>query len=140
MRNSKRSIALALGLGLTATVLSAGTTAAAIGGKKNLVCAASEVVGCTEAGCLQGSPKTFDLMTFIFVDVERKLVHGTNTEGKEVSSPVKNLDVTENAVVMQGIENHAGWTMGLDRADGSMSLSLTSSDVNFMISGNCTER
>lgn len=140
MRKSKLSTALALGLGLSAAAISAGVAANTIGGKKNLVCAGTHVVGCSGETCIQGSPNSFDLMNFIFVDVKRKVVHGTDDDGKEVTSPIKNLEVTENAVVLQGIENHMGWTMGIDRIDGSLTMSATGSDVNFMISGNCTER
>lgn len=133
------SMRLALGMGLSAALMSAGTLAAGITGKSNLVCASIKVVACAEGACMQGEAQTFDLPTFMFLDVKRKLVHATSEQGEEVSSPVKNFEVTDNAIILQGLENHRGWTAGIDRQTGGLTLSSTGADVNFIIFGNCTE-
>ena len=134
------STGLALGLGLSATVASVAVSAAAISGKADLVCASVNVVGCTDDNCLRGQAHTFDMPTFMFVDVKRKLVHGTDESDKEVSSPIKAFEITENAIILQGFENHRGWTLGIERKTGEMTMSATGADVSFMVFGNCTER
>jgi hypothetical protein len=76
----------------------------------------------------------------MLIDVESKAVRGLNQEGESFSSPVLNTDVTDKAFILQGIDDHRGWTMGIDRGTGKMTVSSTSADVNFMITGTCTER
>ena len=106
----------------------------------NLVCASVDVVGCTNGNCLQGQAHTFDMPNFMFIDVKRKLVHATDESDKEVSSPIRNFEVTENTIILQGFENHRGWTLGVDRKTGKMTMSATGADVSFMVFGNCTQR
>ena len=61
MRNRIRSSALALGLGMTTTLLSGGASAAAFDGTANLICAAIDVVGCANGpGCMEGQARTFE--------------------------------------------------------------------------------
>lgn len=135
-----RKLLTALGLGLSAALLSAGAAAAGVSGKTNLVCASIDVVACTKGNCIQGKAQTFEMPTFLFVDVKRKVVHGVDESGEEVASPVKNYQVTEKAIILQGFENDRGWTAGIDRKTGGLTLSLTGADVSFTIFGNCTER
>ena len=60
MRKRTRSSALALGLGLTATLLSGGASASGFDGTANLVCATIDVVGCTDGpACLQGQAQVW---------------------------------------------------------------------------------
>ena len=128
--------ALTLSAGLFAT----GISAAGISGKSDLTCATIDVIGCSSSACTRGQATTFDLPTFMFVDVKRRVVHAENEKGEEVASPIKNFDVTENAIVLQGLDDHRGWTAGIDRKNGSLTLSSTGADVSFIIFGNCTER
>jgi hypothetical protein len=139
MYKRKLSTGLALGIGLTAAALSMGATAEAISGKKNLVCAAAAVVGCTEGSCMQGRAQTFELPTFMFINAERRHVHANNEKGEEFSSPIKSFEITENTISLQGFENHRGWTIGINRDDGEMAMSSTGADVSFLVFGNCIE-
>ena len=134
------STGLALGLGLSAAAVSVAVSAGGISGKTDLVCASVNVVGCTDDNCLQGQAHIFDMPTFMFVDVKRKLVHATDESDEEVSSPIKAFEITENAIILQGFENHRGWTLGIERKTGEMTMSATGADVSFMVFGNCTER
>lgn len=110
-----------------------------ITGKNDLVCASQDVLACIDgATCLQGSAGTFDLPTFMFVHVKEKDIRAVDADGSEVTSPIKNLEVTEQTAILQGFENHRGWTVAIDKMDGTFTLSATGRDVNFMIMGACT--
>jgi hypothetical protein len=107
--------------------------------QKNLVCATVDVVACVEGGvCKQGRAQTFDIPTFMMVDVKRKMVHTRGEAEGDASSPIESSEVTEQSIILQGFEEHLGWTLAIGRADGSMTLSATGPEVNFMIMGNCT--
>lgn len=110
-----------------------------ISGKKDVVCASQEVMACIEGGtCLQGSPSTFDLPTFMFIHVKEKEIRAVDADGSSLTSPVKTWEVTEQSAILQGFENHRGWTVAINRLDGHFTLSATGPDVNFMIMGACT--
>ena len=135
MQYRKHLAALALGLGL-----SAGVSAAGLSASGNMVCAASAVVGCTTGpSCLQGTSASFDLPTvFMFVDFKKKTITGTEADGDKVVSPIRNMEITDSTLILQGIENQRGWSMAVNRQSGEMSLSSTGPDVDFMIFGACT--
>jgi hypothetical protein len=139
MRDRKRLCGKALALGLTSTLLSSGVFAE-LNGKTNLLCSADQVVGCVDKECLQGPPSTFGLPHFMFIDFERKVIHGVDDEGEELTSPIKNMEINETAFILQGFENNRGWTMGVNPKDGGLTMSSTGADVNFIITGNCIER
>jgi len=128
--------ALLLGLGFMSSTL---VSAAGFDGRTNLVCATINVVACTEGPvCMQGTSQTFELPSFIFVDFKNKMVRGTDEGGHDEVSPIKNHEKTESQIILQGIENHHGWTLAIDRQTGGMNLSSSGADVGFLVMGNCT--
>ena len=132
------SRAMALVALLVATAVNAETPM--ITGKSNVVCASQDIMACVDdAVCMQGKPSTFELPTFMFVDVKTKAVRAVDRDGSSVESPIKTHEVTEQSAIMQGYENHRGWTLAIDKMDGSFTLSATGPDVNFMIMGACTQ-
>ena len=108
-------------------------------GKSNLVCAAQNVVGCAyEKACLEGSANSFDLPNFMVVNFKKKQIHATKESGIEEVSVIENMETTDSHIIIQGIENHRGWTTAIDRKSGHMSVSSTGSEFSFMIFGSCT--
>ncbi len=67
-----------------------------------------------------------------------KRSHTAGDDDGDAASPIKAKEVSEKSIILQGFENHRGWTLAIDRSDGEMTLSSTGPDVNFMIMGNCT--
>ena len=111
-----------------------------ITGKQNVICASQNIIACVDdAVCMQGKPGTFDMPTFMFVDVKTKAIRAVEADGSTVISPIKTHEVTEQSAIMQGYENHRGWTLAVDKMDGSFTLSATGPDINFMIMGACTQ-
>lgn len=139
MRKRIRLSALVLGLGMTTTLVSGGASAAGFDGTANLVCAAIDVVGCADgSGCVEGRARTFELPGFMFVDFEKKLIRATGESGHKEVSPIKNFEQTEKQIILQGVENHRGWSAAIDRQSGRMTVTSAGSDVSFMIFGACT--
>ena len=78
---------------------------------------------------------------FFYVDAKKKQIRGPDKEdGSKVVSKVMQSDVTDKSYILQGFENHNGWSVGIDRIDGSYTLSLTGADVSFTVMGACTAR
>ena len=132
-----RTLAITFGLGVG--LAGAPALAESLSDKNRLVCAAVDVVACADGNaCLQGNAQTFDIPTFMFIDFKGKVVHTAGDADGDVSSPIKTKEVSDQSIILQGFENHRGWTLAIGRADGDMTLSSTGPDVNFMIMGNCT--
>ena len=132
MRKRIRLSVLALRLVMTTALVSGGASAAGFDGRANLVCAAIDVVGCENGpGCLEGQARDFELPQFMFVDFQQKLVHATDESGKKKVSPIKNLDQTEKQIILQGVENHRGWSAAIDRQTGRMTVTATETPCAF---------
>ena len=108
-------------------------------GSSNLVCSSVEVIGCVDGpACLQAKARDFELPEFVFVDFANKVVRATDESGIKEVSPIKSSETTDQQLILQGIENHRGWTMAIDRSTGRMSISSTGPEVDFLIFGACT--
>ena len=134
-----RSILTAIGF--AAVLLPVGVSAADLDGKSNLVCAAVDVIGCTNGpGCREGTVNSFGLPQFMFVDFEKQEVHATDELGINVVSHIKSSEMTEQQIILQGIENHRGWSVTIHRGNGEMTVASSGSGVSFMVFGACTAR
>jgi hypothetical protein len=118
----------------------AGASAVGLDGSSNLVCAANNVVACTQgARCVQGEASTFDLPAFIFVNFKTKVVHArTEGDAKQVESPIRNFQKSNTQLILQGIENGHGWGISIDQKGGRMTTTVSGESSNFMIFGACT--
>ena len=139
MRSKIHSILLALGL--AAMLLPTGAAAAGLDGKSNLVCAAVDVIGCTNGpGCREGTAHSFGLPQFMFVDFNKQEIHATDESGINVVSIIKSSEITEQQIILQGIENHRGWSVTIHRGNGKLTVASSGSGVSFMVFGACTAR
>jgi hypothetical protein len=143
MRKRKRirsmALALALGPGLTTTLVSGGAAAAGFDGSASLVCAAINVVGCVNGpGCMEGQASAFELPEFMFIDFENQVIRATDESGHKEVSPIRNSEQTEYQMILQGVENHRGWSMAIGRETGKMTLTSAGPEVSFMVFGACT--
>jgi hypothetical protein len=75
----------------------------------------------------------------MYVDFKGKIVHARSADAKsKVESPFRSFDASERSLVIQGVENHQGWTLSVDRGSGRMTTSVSGSEVSYMIFGVCT--
>jgi hypothetical protein len=139
MQSNKIIKAVALGISLLAAGASTGAFAASLSASGNLVCASVSAVACVQGPtCIQGTSKSFELPSFMFIDFKKQVVRGIEDDGVEVLSPVKTQVVTDREIILQGTENDRGWTLALDRQKADMSLTVAGPDVDFIIFGACT--
>jgi hypothetical protein len=139
MNLMRSSASMAVAATLVFGLLPQVAAATEVTGKENLVCATRHVMACMdEANCMRGSAKTFDVPAFMFVDLKTNQLRGVDDDGSTVASTSQGKDITPLAVILQGFENHTGWTVAIDRANGDFTLSLTSAEISFMIMGSCT--
>jgi hypothetical protein len=119
--------------------VSTAVSAAEMDGSSDIVCAATHIVACLEDGtCLQGQAKTFDLPELLVLDAENKVLRSTRESGIKAVSPVKNMELNGEQLVLQGVENSRGWDIAINAKTGRMSASGVGDDVSFLAHGTCT--
>jgi hypothetical protein len=124
----------------TAALVAPAANAAEFNGKSNLVCAATDVVACSDdLGCMEGQARTFDLPDFMYVDFKKKIVHARSADATlRVESPFPGVVVGERSLVLQGVENDQGWTLSVNRVSGRMTTTVSGGAAHYMIFGVCT--
>jgi len=114
-------------------------SAAGLDGSSDIVCAATHVVACTEDGvCLQGQAKTFDLPELLVLDTKIKALRSTRESGVKAVSPIKNMELNGDQLVIQGVENSRGWDIAINAKTGNMSAAGVGDGVSFLVHGTCT--
>jgi hypothetical protein len=139
MLKKKSSWLIAASLGVTGGLLPQGLPAAQFDGSSNLICAATDVVGCVDgSACLQGQARAFELPEFMAIDFQQKVVRATDETGRKEVSPIKNIEQTGTQLILQGIENGHGWSIAVDQNTGRMTTLASGEDLGFIIFGACT--
>ena len=140
MKISKAGFWSPVALSMAGVLFPLAVAAAGFDGKSNLACAATDVVACVSTpGCVEGRAGAFEVPEFMYVDFKGKRVHARFADAKSsVDSPFRNLVASDLSLVIQGMENHQGWTLSVDRASGRMTTTVSGGKVSYMIFGVCT--
>ncbi len=139
MRNRTGAWAIAAWVAAAAAFTSTSVAAEGIDGKKDVVCAVMDVVGCVEGGsCLQGRASSFDLPEFIILDAKDKVIRPAYEGGEKAVSPIKNVERNGDQLVLQGVENGRGWDIAIDTKSGEMRAASVGDAVSFLAFGSCT--
>lgn len=119
--------------------VSTAVSAEGLDGSKDMVCAVIKVVGCVEdAGCVLGQAKDFDMPVLVVFDARQKVIRGTHESGHKEVSPVKNMELSKDHLILQGIEEGHGWDIAIDSKTGEMRASMVGEAVSLLMSGACT--
>jgi len=121
---------------LVATLCGSGAAAAeSLDASKSLACKLDGSSQCdTEAACIAVTLDQIDLSDVILIDFANSRLAAR--EG-ERTSPIDDIDVLENVLVIQGHQNGRGWTMVIDRATGHLSAALAETAGAFVLAGEC---
>ncbi len=110
-----------------------------LGGSSDIVCSVMDVVACVEnSNCIQGTARGFELPEFIIMDSEKKVIRAAYESGHKAISHVKNLELSGQHLVLQGVENSRGWNISIDTKTGNMSGAVVGEAVSFLVFGACT--
>ena len=108
-------------------------------GSSNLICATIDVVACASGtNCTRGQARKFDLPEFMTIDFKKKIIHVTYDGGStEAESPIRNSEMSETQLVLQGVENGHGWSMTIHQDTGRMSIAVIGDEMSFAMFGVC---
>lgn len=122
--------------GLTAVLLLGAPWAfgADFDGSKALICATVDAHAC-DAGevCLRDLPDIIGVPQFLRIDFANKTIAGSKR-----TTPIRYMDKSADQVLLQGTELGYGWSLALDKANGSMALTLVNREDVFVAFGYCS--
>jgi len=103
-------------------------------GSKPLICATMEAHDC-DAGetCKRGLPGSVGAPVFLRIDFGKKEIVGPKR-----TTQIKNMEKSNEQIIMQGTELGLGWTLALDGASGALTATLVNRDTAVVLFGACT--
>ena len=102
-------------------------------GSKALICASADAHACDPGEvCLRGLPEYIGMPEFMRIDFARKTIAGPKR-----TTEIRHMDKSADQLLLQGTELGYGWTIALDKTDGSMSLTLVNREDVFVVFGHC---
>ena len=72
------------------------------------------------------------------LDTKIKVLRSTRESGVKAVSPIKNMELNGDQLVLQGVENGRGWDIAINAKTGRMSAAGVGDDVSFLVHGTCT--
>ncbi|WNC94134.1 hypothetical protein RI103_25560 [Paraburkholderia sp. FT54] len=116
------------------SVIALDTSAADFDGSKPLLCATVDAHSCDPGlTCSRSLPGDIGAPLFLSLDFAKKTIVGPAR-----TTPMRIASKDANQVIMDGTEMGYGWTLVLDSADGSMTLTIVNRDDALVLFGNCT--
>ncbi|MGF6754958.1 hypothetical protein P3T16_002352 [Paraburkholderia sp. GAS42] len=114
--------------------LSTTLLAADFDGSKPLVCATIDAHDCDPGQiCLRALPAELGAPQFLRIDFAKKTVVGPVR-----ATPIRFMENGQGQIVMQGTELGYAWTIALDKATGSLAVTLVNREDTLVLFGACT--
>jgi len=126
------------GMLITATAVSAA-------GKRDddsssLLCALTNTVSCDAEGNCQAAPATaVNLPVFMHFHPDKKLVESARKGGERRTSKIKDVGGKGDVLVFLGDDDASGWGVRINKASGSLTGTIMTDDVGYLLFGSCIE-
>ena len=105
----------------------------ALHGKEQLICASVEAISCQRGEpCTKGLAEDIGAPQFMRIDLGKKEIIGPVR-----TSPIRQMDMDEAQITLQGSELGMGWTVAIDRWTATMTVTLVRIDTAFTVFGAC---
>lgn len=66
----------------------------------------------------------------MLVNFNEKKVHAGGGNGDQVVSPINVVEVSDNQIILPGINNNRGWTAAIDRLSGKLLVTLAGTNIS----------
>lgn len=103
-----------------------------------ILCAVTNTVSCDNNGeCTQGPANAVNLPVFMRFHPEKKLVESAKGGGERRASTITAVSSTGDLVVLVGADEAAGWSAAINRSSGSLSATISTDGMGYLVSGSC---
>ncbi|MBW2540667.1 MAG: hypothetical protein JRF15_01140 [Deltaproteobacteria bacterium] len=112
--------------------------AADFDGSKKLRCVPTDATECSGAGeCGRVTVEEINIPKWITVDVKKKKLSGTDSDGEEESTAIESVKVNEGQTILQGAEGARAWSLAIDQMTGDMTAAIAGDGTAFVLFGVC---
>ena len=128
-----------LWLGAVVALGTAPALADNLAGADRILCAASTVTMCGEAGdCVQGSPLELNIPQFIEIDLKGKRLSTTKASGENRSTPIISVARADGQIILQGHEKGRAFSFVISEETGVTSVAVARDGMSVAVFGACT--
>jgi hypothetical protein len=118
---------------------------ASFAAEKSYVCAVHEVFECVAVkGCTPITLAAANLAAVMWLDLEKKTLTTTAIGQKPTVSELKNVTVTDNAVLLHGLGKSGTsdrvWSAIISTKTGKLSAGVSTPDASLALQGRCTTK
>ena len=122
-------------VGLAVLLLAAAAPAEGLDDSNSLTCTLNSSSQCdAEAACIGVTLEQINLSGAFRVDFAGAKLASLNDER---TSPIDDVDVLPEVLVVQGHQDDRGWTLVIDRTTGHLSATLAEREGAFVLAGEC---
>lgn len=107
-----------------------------------MICAVTHAISCQKAGdCRSGSAQDIKLPLFFKINPEKNEILSVKENGERRTSVIKQttMDKDNRFVIYQGVEQGGAWSTVIDKATGSMTISIAAGNNDaYIVYGACS--
>lgn len=136
MRKRVSSVAA---VSLAVAALSTAAFADDLSGTDKFLCTVVQATRCgSDAACDSGPPWKWNIPQFIEIDLAAKQLRTTKASGENRSTPIKNLERSNGALAIQGVEAGRAFSFVIVEETGELSVAVATADFTTSVFGACT--
>ncbi len=107
-----------------------------------MICAVTHAISCQKArDCRSGSARDINLPLFLKINPEKNEILSVKENGERRTSVIKQttMDKDNRFVIYQGVEQGGAWSTVIDKATGSMTISIAAGNNDaYIVYGACS--
>jgi hypothetical protein len=124
---------------LVASGISTAAFADDLTGADKFLCTVVQATRCgSDAVCDSGPPWKWNIPQFIEIDLAAKQLRTTKASGENRATPIKNLERSNGALALQGVEAGRAFSFVIVEETGELSVAVATPDFTTSVFGACT--
>lgn len=109
-------------------------------GSEKLLCSASRIVACFEAGdCAELMAEDIDVPQFVVVDTRAKKLATTKASGQNRSTPIRDIHRSDELLFFQGVEQGRAFSFVVHEPSGHLTVAVSRDGLSVSVFGSCTD-
>ena len=107
-------------------------------GSSSMLCAVTSTVSCDPRGdCIVGPADAVNMPTFMNFDLDKKIVESARKGGDRRTSKIVSISNQGDVLVLLGDEGTNGWSATIHKTSGSLTGSVATDGIGYLIFGSC---
>ena len=130
---------LSLACFLVVSFAAAPTLADDLRGSDRFLCSSVTAARCFPDGeCVTGVPWDWNIPQFIEIDLEARTLATTRASGENRTTPIKNVERSDDHVFLQGVEGGRAFSFTIDEVSGLAAVAVARAGLTVSVFASCT--